>query len=157
MTLDAADIDTEITVDGLALDDEQQAVVDAYEENVETFIRKNSDYDDSYVNSAATHCLLSSGSVTDEALIEAVTQQVWVRILDKISRAHQLLFERETPLVADEGVDDTLLDMANYCVMLATQIRLAKQGDYAARYVSGPDDHPYHRVGGGGGFGTNLE
>lgn len=46
---------------------------------------------------------------------------ILVRIMDKISRVNQLL-DKE-PDVVDEKVDDTLLDAANYLLILALYLR----------------------------------
>lgn len=49
---------------------------------------------------------------------------VLVRISDKLSRATNLV-EREGS-VKDEAVTDTLIDMANYCVILAVMLEEKK-------------------------------
>lgn len=41
---------------------------------------------------------------------------LYVKIFIKEGRLNQLIWKRKTPVVKDESVRDTLLDMANYCV-----------------------------------------
>lgn len=41
---------------------------------------------------------------------------VLIRIADKFERLKQLM-SGEAPQVKDESIDDTLLDLANYCIM----------------------------------------
>jgi len=55
-----------------------------------------------------------------EMLNVSVEKGILVRIIDKISRASNLL-ERDG-LVADEKIGDTLLDLANYAIILKTYI-----------------------------------
>ena len=72
----------------------------AYEENYQTFLKKNADY----------------GSSFEESLNEFGEVAVIVRISDKYRRLVNLTKNENRVL---ESKADTLKDMANYCLMLA--------------------------------------
>ena len=72
-----------------------------YEENYETFLKKNADYGDSFEMSL--NLLGIKTGVT--------------RITDKFYRLVNLTDDKE--ILVDESLSDTLKDMANYCLMLA--------------------------------------
>lgn len=57
-------------------------------------------------------------------IISAIT-----RISDKFNRICALARNNSAPKVKDESIEDTLLDMANYCIM--TLIEIAAQKDNA--------------------------
>lgn len=69
-----------------------------------TYESKNSDYGDSF-----------GKSVEKYGLISALT-----RISDKFNRLENLILTKENK-VGDETLLDTLLDMANYCIMTAIE------------------------------------
>jgi hypothetical protein len=70
---------------------------------------KNTDYDDSF-----------GKSITEDGYIAAMTL-----IKDKLNRAANLLKDAEkASLVKDESVEDTLLDLANYALMLLTEYKI---------------------------------
>lgn len=71
----------------------------------ETYNRKNSDYGDSF-----------GQSIGEFGFVAGV-----VRISDKFNRLKSLLSGKEQK-VNDESVQDTLLDMANYCIMLKMEM-----------------------------------
>lgn len=71
----------------------------------ETYNRKNSDYGDSF-----------GQSIREFGFVAGV-----VRISDKFNRLKSLLSGKEQK-VNDESVQDTLLDMANYCIMLKMEM-----------------------------------
>lgn len=71
----------------------------------ETYTQKNSDYGDSF-----------GQSIRDFGFVAGV-----VRISDKFNRLKSLLSGKEQK-VNDESVQDTLLDMANYCIMLKMEM-----------------------------------
>lgn len=71
----------------------------------ETYCRKNSDYGDSF-----------GQSIREFGFVAGV-----VRISDKFNRLKSLLSGKEQK-VNDESVQDTLLDMANYCIMLKMEM-----------------------------------
>lgn len=71
----------------------------------ETYIRKNHDYGDSYAR-----------SVDELGVIGGVAP-----IYNKCNRLVQLA-KSENPLVSNESLSDTLMDMASYCIMLKMAI-----------------------------------
>lgn len=113
-------ISVSIEVNGHDPGDQQQRVIDAYEEVIETFIRKNLNYGGSFENSAKIESILRSGEVDDEEMFDIVARQILVRgFLDKMSRFYQLQFMGEDDRVG-EDIYDTLLDLGNYAIMLAS-------------------------------------
>lgn len=74
-------------------------------EMADTYERKNSDYGDSF-----------GESIREFGLIAGV-----VRISDKINRLKSLVRSSEIK-VREESISDTLLDAANYCIMLRMEI-----------------------------------
>lgn len=68
--------------------------------------KKNADYGNSF-----------SRAVEKYGLISALT-----RISDKFNRLESLILHKEQE-VKDESVQDTLLDLANYCIMTVMEIR----------------------------------
>lgn len=68
--------------------------------------KKNADYGDSF-----------SRAVEKYGLVSALT-----RISDKFNRLESLILH-QTQEVKDESVQDTLLDLANYCIMTVMEIR----------------------------------
>ena len=69
------------------------------EKMLETYKKKNHDYGNSFDQSLDKH-----------GLVAAI-----VRIGDKMNRIETLC--KNTAQVSDESIADTLLDMANYCIM----------------------------------------
>jgi hypothetical protein len=65
----------------------------------DVYERKNHDYGDSFAN-----------------LRNEIPNAILVRVYDKYSRLKTLLDGKEQ-LVMDESIDDTLMDLANYCIM----------------------------------------
>lgn len=63
------------------------------------YLKKNNDYGDSFAK-----------------LRSELPDAILVRIYDKYSRLRTLLKGQEQ-LVNDESIDDTLMDLANYCIM----------------------------------------
>lgn len=78
------------------------------DEALQTYIKKNQDYGDSF-----------NKSFQEFGLVSAV-----VRITDKMERIKSLCKKKEN-LVKDESIIDTLKDMSNYCLM--TVIELEKE------------------------------
>lgn len=78
------------------------------EEMTQTYERKNQDYGNSFGQSVAEHGAIAG----------------IVRIGDKYNRAKQLLVNNQKAAVQSETVYDTLLDLANYAIMLAMEIKL---------------------------------
>lgn len=71
----------------------------------QTYIAKSSDYGDSF-----------GKSITKYGLISALT-----RMSDKFNRLESLILNKKN-LVKDEGLEDTLLDLANYCIMTVIEL-----------------------------------
>ena len=65
----------------------------------DTFEKKNHDYGDS-----------------TQKLYEQFNESYFIRIADKFNRINTLLTNDDDPKV-DEKLEDTILDMANYCVL----------------------------------------
>ena len=71
-----------------------------------TYRKKNADYGNSF-----------SRAVEKYGLVSALT-----RISDKFNRLESLILHKEQE-IKDESVQDTLLDLANYCIMTVMEIR----------------------------------
>ena len=74
------------------------------------YSRKNADYGDSFAK-----------------VRKEVPNAILVRLMDKMERIKTLLLNGERLQVADEKVDDTLLDLANYCLMEVVERRKEKE------------------------------
>lgn len=70
----------------------------------ETYISKNADYGDSFARVRK-----EEGAAT-----------ILVRLKDKLYRLETLL-HGDSQKVKDESIDDTFLDLANYCIMELTE------------------------------------
>jgi len=87
--------------------------------NLATFLNKNHDYGDSFFK------------VWDKMGNDAILG-AYSRISDKYNRfEHYALYLRheEGLMVTDESIFDTLVDMANYCLMTAAAIVISKDKD----------------------------
>lgn len=78
-------------------------------ELTETYASKNKDYGDSFA------------IVRNE-----VPNSTLVRITDKYLRLKNLILSGEPNAVKDESIEDTLLDLANYCIMELIERELEK-------------------------------
>jgi len=117
------DISVTVSVDGIELDDQQSLVIDTYTDNIETFLRKNENYGGSFENSAKLDSILRYGEVREDELFDIISEQILVRgFYDKLSRFHQLQIQDGSDRVG-EDIEDTLLDMGNYAIMLAAMRR----------------------------------
>ena len=76
----------------------------------EVYARKNADYGDSF------------GSLRKE-----YPESICVRLGDKYNRLKSLLRPGYVAKVADEKVEDTLLDLANYAIMELVERRIDKE------------------------------
>lgn len=65
-------------------------------------------------------------------------QAILIRLNDKLSRLEELLPSDRTPCCSNESIDDTLMDLANYCVMELTERR--------ADYIAAETLHTMHGV-----------
>lgn len=73
----------------------------------DVYDRKNHDYGDSFAK-----------------LRNEIPNAILVRVYDKYSRLKTLL-EGKEQLVKDESIDDTLMDLANYCIMELVERKIA--------------------------------
>ena len=74
------------------------------------YVAKNADYGDSYSKLRAKY-----------------PESICIRIEDKLSRLEQLMKPGYDAKVSDESKEDTLIDLANYCLMEVTEMRYEKQ------------------------------
>lgn len=68
---------------------------------------KNKDYGDSFVKTRKKYA-----------------NAILIRLEDKMNRLDTLIDKGHTALVKDESIDDTLLDIANYCIMEVMERRM---------------------------------
>lgn len=71
--------------------------------------QKNHDYGDSFAK-----------------VRSVVPNSILVRLMDKLERLKTLLGKGEQAQVIDESIDDTLMNMANYCIMELVERRLER-------------------------------
>ncbi|WP_235195442.1 nucleotide modification associated domain-containing protein [Priestia flexa] len=71
----------------------------------ETYLRKNADYGNSFGDQYSEYGLLSA----------------LIRLDDKMRRLKQLT--KQKAQVKDESIEDTLLDLSNYCIMTVMELR----------------------------------
>ena len=74
----------------------------------ETYIKKNNDYGNAFAN-----------------LRNEIPNAILVRLYDKYSRLKTLM-NGEKQMVNDESIDDTLLDLANYCILELIERKLER-------------------------------
>ena len=86
-----------------------QKMRDAHKELLEIFVKKNTDYGNSFEESLEKH-----------GLIAAI-----VRMEDKMSRLNTL--SKQEALVSDESLIDTLKDLSNYALMSAVWLEQTKK------------------------------
>lgn len=85
---------------------------DTYAGCVATSRKKNADY-------AGDGDPFANFRLVEMLGICSVETGILVRMTDKMARCSNLLKEGKTNQVKDESVDDTLVDLANYAVILA--------------------------------------
>lgn len=73
------------------------------------YIAKNNDYGDSYAK-----------------LREEFSEQILIRIYDKYLRVKTLMMGTERK-VNDESIEDSLMDLANYCIMELIERKLEEE------------------------------
>ena len=95
-----------------------QKMHDAHKELQEIFVKKNTDYGNSFEESLEKH-----------GLIAAI-----VRMEDKMSRLNTL--SKQEALVTDESLIDTLKDLSNYALMSAVWLEGTKKEVYFLNKVS---------------------
>lgn len=84
-----------------------------------TYEKKNHDYGDSFTQTLNKFGLIASG----------------VRMHDKLERFISLT-NKETSMVDDESLTDTLLDLANYAIMTAMYLDSKKAHNNAQKTIS---------------------
>lgn len=80
------------------------------EKSHETYVAKNADYGDSFTN-----------------VRKQFPIAILIRLHDKLSRLDTLLGNSNYKPNVDESIDDTLMDMATYCLMELTEREIDKQ------------------------------
>lgn len=95
--------------------------------------RKNHDYGNSF-----------SESIDEWGYVSAL-----VRIGDKVKRLKQLLVRGEGAQVKDESAIDTAIDLANYAVMLASELRRRREERELDMYgvTSTTEEIPQYEIG----------
>lgn len=90
-----------------------------------TYAKKNADYGDSFANVRR--------KFPDATLIH---------LNEKLSRLEELMRSGRTPCVIDESIEDTLLDMANYCILELVERRADAEAAENLRKLHGciPDE-----------------
>ena len=94
-----------------------QNMHDAHKELQDIFVKKNTDYGNSFEESLDKH-----------GLIAAI-----VRMEDKMSRLSTL--SKQEALVADESIIDTLKDLSNYALMSAVWLEQTNKPETTAKEV----------------------
>lgn len=89
------------------------------EKLISTYVKKNHDYGDSFTQTLNKFGLIASG----------------VRMHDKLERFISLT-NKETSMVDDESLTDTLLDLANYAIMTAMYLDSKKAHNNAQKTIS---------------------
>lgn len=74
------------------------------------YAEKNADYGDSFSKTRAKY---------GDAIL--------IRLTDKLNRLEELLLSGRTPCVVNESIDDTLADLANYCILELVERRADEQ------------------------------
>lgn len=78
--------------------------------------KKNSDY------TGDTDCPFANFTAVERNSITSTEQGFLVRMTDKMQRINSYVQQGKL-LVEDEKVEDTLMDLANYCILMAAYIR----------------------------------
>lgn len=81
------------------------------EELADTYRNKNHDYGDSFGKSFEKYGITAA----------------MVRMEDKWNRLNNLVLDTENVYVKDESINDTLLDLANYCLMMYMELKIRKE------------------------------
>jgi len=81
---------------------------------------KNADY------SGGANDPFANFRLTNHFGVASVEQGFFTRMTDKFSRLASFI-KKGTLLVKDESVEDTLLDLANYCILLAGYLRSQRE------------------------------
>lgn len=82
------------------------------EEMHELYCRKNTDYGDS----------------THDTYLKFGTAAYLVRMYDKLNRLHTLTQGGVSARVPGETIHDTLMDLANYAILMSMELRMENKG-----------------------------
>jgi len=93
-----------------------------------TYIKKNHDYGDSFAK-----------------LREEYNDSILVRLFDKYCRLKTLI-QGESIQVEDESIDDTLSDLANYCIMELVERRIERSYTKPDRPEPSCERQTYHTI-----------
>lgn len=99
---------------------------DILEEIHSTYRKKNADYGDSFNKSLEKYGLISAS----------------IRMNDKFERFDSLIVNEQR--VADENIDDTLLDLANYAIMTAMWIRQRRDNESDGGWIPPVHEGPVY-------------
>jgi hypothetical protein len=94
----------------MTIEQEIAFIEEATQKLVYTFGRKRADY----------------GPTTTETFKKFGPVSMLVRMHDKLGRLDNLLGTGAIPSVHDESIEDTLIDLANYCLIALLEIRKEK-------------------------------
>ena len=83
-------------------------------------LRKNADYTGGTEDPFSNFSRVENFGITDTEI------GFMVRMSDKLARINSFVKKGEL-LVKDESVEDTLLDLANYCILMSGYIKSKKQ------------------------------
>ena len=67
------------------------------------------------------------GPSTTETWIKYGPVSMITRMHDKLNRVYNLTCSKDGPLVSDETVQDTLVDLANYAIIMVIEIEKQKE------------------------------
>jgi hypothetical protein len=105
------------------------------ERMITTTLAKNSDYTGTSPDPFANFRLVEAAGI-------CTTEQGFLtRMSDKLSRTTSFV-QKGTLLVQDETVEDTLIDLANYCILFAGYIKSKKHDEIEEQKRSGTPQGP---------------
>lgn len=77
----------------------------------ELYRKKNHDYGDSFSRSFSKYGWAAT----------------LVKLEEKVGRLEQLTYRKQKPLVQDESITDTLLDIANYAILTLIELKMQEE------------------------------
>lgn len=77
----------------------------------ELYRKKNHDYGDSFSRSFSKYGWVAT----------------LVKLEEKVGRLEQLTYRKQKPLVQDESITDTLLDIANYAILTLIELKMREE------------------------------
>lgn len=103
--------------------------------------RKNEDY------TGDTNDAFANFTAVERNGITSTEQGFLVRMTDKMQRITSFV-QKGTLLVEDEKVDDTLMDLANYCILMAGYLRSKHGRDDERAIPEGDPSEAFKRAAG---------